>query len=253
MLDHYLIALALTASVFALLWPVSVAMTDVSIVDAWWGPGFFASTLLVWILGGADGPRAWLLLALVGIWSARLGFVLLRRRVRHGAEDNRYVSIRESWGASFWWKSLFIVFLLQGVLQWVVAFPAMVGVVSSVSLGALGIAGAAVALVGFALEVKADAELDAFKRGAGQGDLLETGLRRFMRHPNYAGEMLFWWGVWMIAAEGGAWWTVFAPVTLTFLLTKVSGAGITGGHLKKTKPAFRDYAARTPAFIPRFR
>ena len=253
MLDHYLIALALTASVFALLWPVSVAMTDVSIVDAWWGPGFFASTLLVWSLGGADGPRAWLLLALVGIWSARLGFVLLRRRVRHGAEDNRYVSIRESWGASFWWKSLFIVFLLQGGLQWVVAFPAMAGVGSSVSLGALGIAGAAVALVGFALEVKADAELDAFKRGAGQGDLLETGLRRFMRHPNYTGEILFWWGVWMIAAEGGAWWTIFAPVTLTFLLTKVSGAGITGGHLKKSKPAFRDYAARTPAFIPRFR
>lgn len=253
MADHYLYALILSLSVFALLWPVSVAMKDVSIVDAWWGPGFFAATLLVWAQAGADGPRAWALLALVGLWSGRLGFVLLRRRIRHGAEDNRYVSIRESWGPSFWWKSLFIVFLLQGSLQWIVAFPAMAGVGSAVPPGALGIAGAAVALVGLALEAKADAELDRFKRNAAPGDLLTTGLRRHMRHPNYTGEMLFWWGVWMIAAEGGAWWTVFAPATLTFLLAKVSGAAITGGHLKKSKPAFRDYASRTPAFIPRFR
>ena len=210
------------------------------------------ATAVAWFMAGSEGSRTSLLLALVGVWALRLGFVLLRRRVRHGAEDNRYVDMRRSWGESFWWKSFFIVFLLQGFLQWVVVFPAMAGVTAAPSpVAVLGWIGAALAIFGLALEAKADAELDEFKKTAEAGDLLDTGLRRHMRHPNYTGEMIFWWGVWLIAAEAGAWWTIFAPITLTVLLTKVSGAGITGGHLKRSKPAFRDYAARTPAFLPK--
>ena len=250
--DAYIYALCLSLAVFVSLWPVSVAMRDVSIVDAWWGPGFFAAALLVYVLTGAEGPHALTALGLVGVWAVRLGFILLRRRLRHGAEDNRYVGMRASWGPSFWWKSFFIVFLLQGALQWVVVFPAMAAISAAPSsLGVLAWFGLAIAIAGFALEAKADAELDEFKKSARPGDLLQTGLRRHMRHPNYTGEMIFWWGVWLIAADAGAWWTIFAPATLTFLLTKVSGAGITGGHLKKSKPAFREYAARTPAFLPR--
>lgn len=250
--EVYVSALLLSVAVFAAMWPVSIAIRDVSIVDAWWGPGFFAATLLVFLSTDASGQRASLILALVGLWAARLGFILLRRRLRHGAEDNRYVTIRASWGPSFWWKSLFIVFLLQGFLQWIVVFPAMAAVSAAPTpIGLIGWLGAIIALGGFALEAKADAELDAFKKTAKPGDLLQTGLRRHVRHPNYTGEMMFWWGAWLIAADGGAWWTVFAPLTLTVLLTKVSGAGITGGHLKKTKPEFRSYAAATPAFLPK--
>ena len=251
--EAYLYALILSLAVFSALWPISVLIRDVSIVDAWWGPGFFGAALLIFMISGSGGDHAWLMLAIVGVWAGRLGFILLRRRLRHGAEDNRYVMIRASWGPSFWWKSFFIVFLLQGFLQWVVVFPAMASIaVGPASFGALAWIGLAVALAGFALEARADAELDAFKKTAGEGDLLQTGLRRFMRHPNYTGEMIFWWGVWLIAVDAGAWWTFFGPLTLTVLLTKVSGAGITGGHLKQSKPAFREYAARTPAFVPKF-
>lgn len=253
-LEIYGYALALSLCVFAALWPISVAMRDVSIVDAWWGPGFFGAALLTATLAGAlDDGRVLLTLALVGVWSIRLGFVLLRRRVRHGAEDGRYVAMRRSWGATFWWKSFFVVFLLQGFLQWVIAITALGAIVAPASpLGGLAYFGAALAVIGFAIEAKADAELDAFKRTASHGDLLTTGTRRFVRHPNYVGEMIFWWGVWLIAFDAGAWWTVFAPVTLCVLLIKVSGGGITADYLRKTKPAFRDYAARTPAFLPRF-
>ena len=251
MMEAYFAALALSLGVFAALWPVSLALRDVSIVDAWWGPGFLGATALVWGLAGGDGEHALVVLGLVGVWSLRMGFTLLRRWIRHGAEDGRYVSVRAGWGASFWWKSFFIVFLLQGLLQWIVAFPAMAAVTATTPIGALGWAGVAVAVAGFLLEAKADAELDAFKRRATPDALLDTGLRKFVRHPNYIGELLFWWGVWLIAASADAWWTIFAPLTLTVLLTKVSGAGITGDHLKKTKPAYAAYAARTPAFLPR--
>lgn len=250
--DYYLYPLFLSLGVFIALWPVSVALKDVSIVDAWWGPGFLGAAALVWFLTDAEGARTTLTLLLVGVWALRLGVVLIRRRLRHGAEDNRYVSMRQSWGAGFWWKSLFIVFVLQGALQWVIVFPAMAIITAEVTpIGVIGWIGVTLAVLGFALETRADAELDAFKATAGPGDLLDAGLRKHMRHPNYTGEMIFWWGVWLIAVDAGAWWTVFAPLTLTFLLTKVSGAGITGGHLKESKPAFRDYAARTPAFLPK--
>ena len=111
-------AFALSLGVFLALWPVSVVLRDVSIVDAWWGPGFLAAALVAWP-GGTDA-RTLLLLGLVGFWALRLGAVMIRRRLRHGAEDSRYQMIRKSWGPAFWWKSFFIVFLLQGVLQCVV-------------------------------------------------------------------------------------------------------------------------------------
>lgn len=254
-LAAYMFALLVSLSVFCAMWPVSVAARDVSIVDAWWGPGFFAGALTVWgLTGWSTDQRTLAVLILVGLWSTRLGFIMIRRRVRHGDEDNRYKMIRKSWGGAFWWKSFFIVFLLQGVLQWAVSLTALAVVAAGpATLGVLGAIGLVVAVVGFAVEAVADAQLDKFKKTAAPGDLLTTGLRSYMRHPNYTGEMIFWWGVWLIAADAGAWWTIVCPLLLTFLLTKVSGAPITGGLMRDTKPEFRAYAARTPAFLPRLR
>ncbi|MEM7544607.1 MAG: DUF1295 domain-containing protein [Pseudomonadota bacterium] len=251
----YFLALALSLVVFVALWPISVAMTDVSIVDAWWGPGFFGAALLVWyVVGTPTDPRSLIVLALVGVWSLRLGFVLMRRRVRHGAEDSRYVTIRKSWGASFWWKSFFIVFLLQGFLQWIVGLTALSSLTASASpLGILAVVGVLLAIIGFTIEVISDAQLDRFKLTADSGTLYTGGLRQHVRFPSYCGEILFWWGMWLIALEAGQWWSVLSPVVLTFLLVKVSGAGITGAGLKHSKPEWRDYASRTPAFIPNFR
>lgn len=248
-------ALALGLGGFVALWPLSLAMRDASVVDAWWGPGAVAVLALVWALAGApDHARAALLFGLVALWGLRLGLTLIRRRVEHGAEDSRYQAIRRSWGSSFWWKSLFIVFLLQGALQFVIVLAPVAGLLAPPApLGALGLAGALVAAAGLMLEAQADRELDRFKARAQPGALLTTGLRAHVRHPAYTGEIAFWWGVFLIAAEAGAWWAVVSPLLLTFLLTKVSGAPMTGESLRQSKPGYAEWAARTPAFLPRLR
>ena len=253
-LPIYLHALALSGAVFLALWPVSLALRDVGVVDAWWGPGFGAAALVVWwISGGPDSARALLLLSLILIWSIRLGGVMVRRWFRHEAEDRRYRMIRRSWGASFWWKSLFIVFILQGVLQWLVALGPLSGMIAAPApLGVIAVIGLIIALAGLGLETVADAQLDAFKRNAPEGALMTSGLRSHVRHPNYSGEILFWWGVWLIAAPVAPIWAILSPILLTVLLMKVSGAPILAETLGKSRDGFADYAARTPAFIPKF-
>lgn len=248
----YLYALALSGAVFLALWPVSLALRDVGVVDAWWGPGFGAAAVVVWwVAGGPDGGRALLLLSLILIWSLRLGFVMVRRWFSHAEEDRRYRLIRRGWGAAFWWKSLFIVFVLQGVMQWLVALGPLSGIVAAPApLGAIAFTGLAIAMVGLALETIADAQLDRFKRTAPEGALMTTGLRAHVRHPNYSGEILFWWGVWLIAAPVAPIWAILSPVLLTVLLTKVSGAPMLAETLGKSRADFAGYAERTPAFIP---
>ena len=254
-LPVYLYALALSGAVFLALWPVSLALNDAGVVDAWWGPGFGAAALTVWWVAGApDDGRALLLLALILIWSLRLGFVMVRRWFRHAGEERRYRMIRRGWGAAFWWKSLFIVFILQGVLQWLVALGPISGIIADPApLGALAMIGGIVAAAGLALETIADAQLDAFKRTAPEDALMTSGLRAYVRHPNYSGEILFWWGVWLIAAPVAPVWAVLSPLLLTVLLAKVSGAPILAETLGKSRDGFAGYAARTPAFIPHIR
>ncbi len=249
----YLHALALSGAVFLALWPVSLALRDAGVVDAWWGPGFGAAALVVWwVAGGPENARSLILLALILIWSIRLGVVMGRRWFRHKDEDRRYQMIRRGWGASFWWKSLFIVFILQGVLQWLVVLGPMSGMIAAPApLGLLAVIGGLIALTGLALETVADAQLDAFKRDAKAESLLTTGLRKHVRHPNYSGEILFWWGVWLIAAPVAPWWAILSPILLTVLLAKVSGAPILSETLGKSRSDFAEYAKRTPAFIPR--
>ena len=252
-LSIYLYALALSGAVFLALWPVSLALRDVGVVDAWWGPGFGAAAVVVWWLAdGPDGARALLLLSLILIWSARLGYVMIRRWFAHAEEDRRYRLIRRGWGAAFWWKSLFIVFILQGVMQWLVALGPLSGVLADPApLGVIAFIGAAFALAGLTLETIADAQLDRFKRSAPEGALLTTGLRAHVRHPNYSGEILFWWGVWLIAAPVAPIWAILSPILLTLLLTKVSGAPMLAETLGASRSGFAGYAARTPAFLPR--
>jgi steroid 5-alpha reductase family enzyme len=241
------------AAVFVLvLWPLSVIRRDASVVDFWWGPGAAVAALTTWALAGAPtGPHALALAALVAGWGLRLGATLGARRLREPEEDPRYAELRRAWDPGFWWKSLFVVFALQGVLQGLVALGAMSGILAAPSdPSALAGLGVAVALGGLLLEASADRQLDRFKAGAPSGALCREGLRRHMRFPHYTGEILFWAGVAAVALDAGVLWAPLPAVLVALLVTKVSGAPMLEEHLARTRPDYTEWKAATPAFLP---
>lgn len=244
------------AAVFvAVLWPLSLLRRDASVVDFWWGPGAAAAVLTAWALAGAPtGAHALALTALVGVWGLRLGAALGARRLREPAEDPRYAELRRAWDPGFWWKSLFVVFALQGVLQGLVALGALSGVLAEPSAPtALAGVGVAAALGGLALEAAADRQLDRFKAAAPAGALCREGLRRHLRFPHYSGEMLFWAGVAAVAFDAGVLWAPLPALLVALLVTKVSGAPMLEEHLARTREDYAEWKAATPAFLPDLR
>jgi steroid 5-alpha reductase family enzyme len=233
------------------LWLLSLWLRDASIVDPFWGAGFPLLAWSIWWTLGAGGARGWIALALVTAWGARLSIHLLLRRRGHG-EDFRYRAMREAHGDRFWIVSLGTVFLLQGALMLLVAAPVLAAVARpATALGPLDAAAAILWVVGFLFEVIGDAQLVAFRRDPkNRGRALDTGLWRFTRHPNYFGDALQWWGLGLLGVAAGAPWTLVSPVVMTFLLVRVSGAFLLEKTLVETRPAYRDYVARTSAFIP---
>jgi steroid 5-alpha reductase family enzyme len=235
-----------------LLWLVSLRLRDASIVDPFWGPGFALATLVYWIVDGQQGARGTLVLVLVALWAARLGWHLLRRNRREG-EDPRYAAMRVRHGERWSRVSLVRVFWLQGAILWIISMPLLAAVRSTGPLGTLDVIGAGLALVGLAVEATADRQLRRFRADpASRGRVLDTGLWRYSRHPNYFGDAVVWWGLWLVAAAGGAWWTIFGPAAMTFLLLKVSGVPLLEKGLEKSRPGYAEYARRTSAFIPWF-
>jgi len=241
--------LAVAGAAFAF-WLVSLIRRDVSIVDSLWSLMFLLALLVYLAAGGATGPRAWLITALVAAWAARLSVYITVRN--HGKpEDHRYQAIRRNNEPHFWLKSLFIVFLLQGFLAWVIVLPALAAVSGQTSPGPLDFMGLALWLVGMFFEVVGDWQLARFRSsGRDSGAVLDTGLWRYTRHPNYFGEATLWWGIYLMALSAGAWWTIFAPVVMTFLLLRVSGVALLEKDIADRRPAYRDYIRRTNAFFP---
>lgn len=247
------VALAGLAAVLAaltLLWLVSLRLRDASIVDPFWGPGFALVTLTYWMVDGERTARGTLVLAWVALWAFRLGWHLLRRNRREG-EDPRYAAMRARHGDRFGRVSLVRVFWLQGAILWIISMPLLAAVRSDRPLGLLDGLGAAVALLGLLTEAVADAQLRRFRADpASRGRVLDSGLWRYSRHPNYFGDAVLWWGLWLVAAAGGAWWTVFSPAAMTFLLLKVSGVPLLEKSLESSRPGYAEYARRTSAFVP---
>ena len=246
-----MIAAAVGIAVLMLsLWVVSVIIRDASIVDIFWGPGF---VLVAWItfLVGTDEPgrRITLVVLLVTVWGLRLGGYLAWRNVGKG-EDFRYRSMRRRHGDRFWLVSLGTVFGLQGVLMFVVSLPVQAATTSA-PLGLLDALGVAAWLSGFFFETVGDAQLARFKADpANEGQVMDEGLWRYTRHPNYFGDFCVWWGIWLIAASGGAWWTVIGPLVMSALLMRYSGAGLLEKTISGRRPGYEDYVRRTNAFFP---
>jgi steroid 5-alpha reductase family enzyme len=244
--------LGLVVAVMLALWLLSLRTADVSIVDIFWGLGFAGVAWVSHAASSNGSTRAWLVCLLVTIWGVRLAAHLAVRNLGRG-EDYRYRAMRDRHGDRFALVSLGTVFLLQAVLLWVVSWPvqAVHHPLALAPLGWLDVAGVALWSVGLGMEAIADAQLARFKRlPESKGAVMDRGLWRYSRHPNYFGDCLVWWGLGLIALGAGQWWALAGPVVMTVLLVKVSGVAMLESTIAERRPAYRAYIARTSAFVP---
>jgi len=242
--------LAASALLAFVAWLGSLARHDASLVDRFWAGLVGAAALGFACALPAGGPRAPWMGALLAAWALRLTVYITRRNWGHG-EDRRYQAIRARNQPNFGLKSLVLVFGLQALVAWIVAMPFLAGFAGGQPLGPLDLAGALLAAFGIAFEAAADAQMARFKADPAQaGQVMDRGLWRWSRHPNYFGEACTWWGLWSMAAAAGGGWTVFSPALMTLLLLKVSGVVLLEKDIAERRPAYRDYIARTSRFVP---
>lgn len=232
-------------------WVVATLRSNVGLVDIFWSLFLLVAATQTFLAQPQPGVRAQLVLGLVALWALRLALHLLARNW-NAPEDHRYQAIRARNQPGFVWKSLYLVFALQAVLAFVVSAPLHAAITAAPSTpGALEVLGIMVVLAGIAVEATADAQLAAFRADpASRGRVLDRGLWRYSRHPNYFGEFCVWWGFFLIAAGTGAWWTLVSPLLMSVLLLRVSGVTLLEKDIGERRPAYAEYVARTRAFFP---
>ena len=247
------INLAVVAVMMVFVWYRSIRLADVSIVDiAWGGAGALIATMSFLLTDGTPARRI-LITGMVVAWGLRLAFHIASRKKGKG-EDFRYAAMRARDREGFPRRSLVTVFLFQALLIWLVSMPAQVAQVSAIpdKLGYLDYIGLVVFVTGFLFEVVADRQLKAFLADPDRkSGVMDRGLWRYSRHPNYFGDALLWWGVFLVAcATPQGWMTIFSPVLMTFLLMRVSGVPMLEDALAERRPGYREYMKRTSAFFP---
>ncbi len=248
----------LLVGIMIILWLVSVKIRDVSFIDAFWAFGMA-------IMAGASilqvenaGWLGWTIFGLTVTWGVRLGTHLYLRWSKEG-EDPRYTKIigtamkKKGWG--FAQTALLKAWMLQIPLLFLVCLPAQIGILlaGDQGLGSIAIVGLVLAVTGIAFETIGDAQLKTFKADpSNKGKVLDTGLWRYTRHPNYFGDFCAWWGIWLVAAQVGwpVWVAIVGPLFLSFTLTKWSGAPMLEYSLRKNRPDYVDYIERTSGFFP---
>ena len=290
MLSDIIVYLAHSAVVvfgaLTLLWAISVAAKDASLVDIFWGFGFLLVGAVCLYLVPVKTPYLILLAAMPIVWGLRLSLYLGKRNLGHG-EDKRYVNMRkraEKKGISeMTWrlKTLLSVYWGQGLLIMIVSAPVWVAMATggeridvmaiepdfksidwkpaiiTAKIGVLAIIGATLWLVGFLFEAIGDAQLAAFlKKNKGydgpadEKPVMDKGLWKYTRHPNYFGNACMWWGIWIVACAAPLGWaTIFGPIIMTLLLTKVSGRDLLERDMGRRKN-YQDYIERTSGFFP---
>ena len=237
----YLFSGELIIAMMTALWVLSLILKNSSIVDIFWGSGFVLTNLVAYLYSQQSTQQA-LITIIVTLWGLRLSIHIFLRNHRK-PEDFRYAQWRKEQGSRWWWISFFKVFLLQGILMWIIAAPLLaVQTVANVSsLTIVNVVGIAVWAIGYFFEVVSDSQH--------QGKLLTSGLWHYSRHPNYFGDTMQWWGFYILATASGYWWTIFSPVIMTLLLLRVSGVTLLEKTMK-TRPGYEEYIRTTNAFIP---
>ncbi len=239
-----------------LLWLLSRVVRKYCIIDAFWGPGFavLAGVAAFRVNQHMLTPAEQLLLLATCIWALRLGVYLAIRILRDPHEDRRYAAMAEKYGPSFRWTSLGIVFLLQALIMWFVALPVTIGCSGIFADGAKSwlLPGGLLWATGLFFETVGDWQLARFRsRPDSSGKVLDTGLWRLTRHPNYFGDFCVWWGLWMLSQAAGApLWTIISPAAMAFFLLRVSGVTLLEKDIAERRPEYVDYIRRTNAFFP---
>lgn len=238
-------------SAFALFgWIFSLIRNNVTHVDSMWSLFFMIAAFTSALLSAQLSLRIPILLVLVTLWGLRL-CIYLTWRNWGPHEDHRYMQIRQNNQPNFWLKSIVIVFGLQALLAWIISISLYAAIDSNVALNFLDFAAIVLFLFGFVWEMLADKQLAKFKANpANQGQVLNTGVWRYSRHPNYFGECCIWWAFYLFALATGAWWAIVSPVLMTLLLLKVSGVSLLESTIVERRPAYTDYIKNTNAFFP---
>jgi steroid 5-alpha reductase family enzyme len=232
-----------------ILFLVATKTRNNSIIDIFWGPGFLAITLFSFLSTDQITAKKIILLCMVAVWGLRLSWHILVRNKGRG-EDFRYLAWRKQW-KFFYLRSYFQVFILQGTIMLIVASP-LILVISSASehTGVLELSGVVVFITGFLIESIADYQLKVFKASGNSGELMTSGLWQYSRHPNYFGEALLWWGIWLLSIpEINGLFTIISPVLITVLLRYVSGVPLLEKRQEK-HPEWEEYKSKVPPFIP---
>ncbi len=259
--DAIYIVLASSGVFMGLMYLLAQIKRDTSIVDIAWGLGFVVAGVNLYLAMDGDNALFKLVQVLVTIWGLRL-FLHIFIRKAGSDEDWRYANWREEWGKNHWWRSFLQVFMLQGFLMSVIAAPLIVSWASSdTSIPPLAYVGAAVWAFGFYFEAVGDYQLSQFikwkketkknkKKKKIKTEFMTQGLWRYTRHPNYFGEVTQWWGLWLIVVGAPyGLWAIVSPITITYLLLKVSGIPMLEKKWADDKE-FKKYKKRTNAFFP---
>ncbi len=252
-MPHLCMTFGLALVLMTALWPVSLRLRNVSIVDILWAPLFAILGWAVIVAEHGTGFAGWIAVGLVTAWAARLGLYMFRRLRRQGwKEDHRYTTIRNKFGAHFPFTSLVLVFWFQAFLLWIISWPLQAAVATTGDPTPLAMMGWAITLAGIVIEAVADAQLRTFRAGPeNAGRVLDTGLWRWTRHPNYFGDFLIWWGFFLAGiASGAPWWTILGPMVMSALLIHFSGAGLMEDTITDRRPEYKAYVARTSGFFP---
>jgi steroid 5-alpha reductase family enzyme len=238
-------------------WVVSLVRKDASLVDRVWGLAFVVGAWTYAIVADTWVARTWLILVLVTIWGLRLSIYITWRNWGDG-EDKRYQAMRRRNPDSFAVRSLVTIFLLQGVLAWFISLPLLAATVYDLPAGLIWLdyLGIAVWVVGFVFEAGGDWQLSRFLADPdNRGKVMDQGLWRYTRHPNYFGDTTVWWSLFLIALATGAWWTFVGSLAMTFFIVKVSGVALTDKNMGKgssKREGYDEYVRRTNAFVPWF-
>ncbi|MBV1775898.1 DUF1295 domain-containing protein [Burkholderiaceae bacterium DAT-1] len=247
----YAVGLSLMVILGLMGWFISLYRRNVTIVDSLWSLFFVLGcwAYLPDISAVVSQPKTALVMTLVLIWALRLsGYLTWRNGSK--AEDHRYAAIRAN-NPPFWIRSLYIVFLLQATLAWLVSIPLFYIAQNPAGLNMLDAVALMLWLLGFGFEALGDWQLARFKsRPDSKGKVMRSGVWAYTRHPNYFGEACIWWAYYLFACSAGGWWTFPGPLMMNWLLLRVSGVAMLEKDIGARRPEYAEYIRTTPAFVP---